>query len=212
MKPGRPPSAANSPTKLCILLMDGNSERRALRTKIMALHGVEIVGAANLTEAGSVWNPERYDMVLIDIRRDYRGCLAWRNEIKKERPDQVVAFLVGRPQYVDLSPLENSYVAEESGTQWGDSLRQAVHKSCESLDQRNGLTEAIWRIIASRKINRATTISTAPDSARPSFNLVPVPTVEASAPLSIASNAGPTFLSDAEGLGLPVHENPMENK
>jgi DNA-binding NtrC family response regulator len=147
------PSAAKISTKLSILLVDANSERRALRRKILTLRGVEVVGACDLTEASSIWRRDRYDMVLIDIRRDHRGCLAWRDEIRKEKPQQIVAFLVGGPRYVDFEPLANSYTAEEHGAQWGDSLRQALRKSCESLTQRNSFAEAGWRITAARKIS-----------------------------------------------------------
>ena len=137
-------SAANaSNTKLCILLMDGNSERRALRSRILTLHGVEVVGACDLTEAASIWNHDRYDMVLLDIRRDYHGCLAWRDVIKREKPAQIVAFLVGGPRYVDLTPRENSYIGEAHAMEWSDSLRLAIRKSCESLLQRNGLGKAV---------------------------------------------------------------------
>ncbi|HEX8798990.1 MAG TPA: hypothetical protein VF772_10275 [Terriglobales bacterium] len=145
-------SATNASTKLCILLMDGNSERRALRSRILTLHGVDVVGACDLTEAASIWNHDRYDMVLLDIRRDYHGCLAWRDVIKREKPAQIVAFLVGGPRYVDLTPGENSYIAESHAMEWSDSLRLAITKSCESLPQRNGLGEAVWRISAAKKI------------------------------------------------------------
>lgn len=138
---------------ISILLMDGNSERRTLRKKIMATHGVEVIGTSDLTEANSVWHRDRYDMVLMDIRRDHRGCLAWRDEIKKDDPHQVVAFLVGRPRYVDLEPLADSYIAEGHGMRWGDSLRQAVRESCESLPQRYSFAEAGWRIAAARKLD-----------------------------------------------------------
>ena len=141
--------------KLSILLMDTNSERRAMRKKIMAVHGVEVIGASDLTEASSIWHRDRYDMVLIDIRSDHRGCLAFRDEIRKDSAKQVVAFLVGRPKFVDLEPLQGSYVAEEHGMQWGDSMRKAIRESCDSLLQRNGLVEATWRIAASRKMNGA---------------------------------------------------------
>lgn len=153
MNVARQPSAASLSGKRSILLVDANSERRALRSKILALHGAEVVGASDLTEASSIWHRDRYDLVLIDIRRDHRGSLAWRDEIKKENPQQIVAFLVGKPHHVDLEPLANSYVAEEHGARWGDSLRQAVRKSCESLPQRNSFQEAGWRITAARKIN-----------------------------------------------------------
>jgi CheY-like chemotaxis protein len=142
-----------TPAKLCILLMDANSERRALRSRILTLHGVEVVGACDLLEANAIWNHERYDMVLLDIRRDYHGCLTWRDEIKRQKPAQIVAFLVGGPKYIDLTPRENSYVAETHIMEWGDSLRLAIRKSCESLPQRNGIAEAIWRISAAKKIN-----------------------------------------------------------
>jgi len=173
MNVGYQPSAVKTAGKRSILLMDANSERRALRRKIMALHGVEVIAACDLTEASSIWHRDRYDMVLIDIRRDYRGCLAWRDEIKKEKPQQIVAFLVGKPQYIDLEPLENSYVAEEHGTEWGDSLRQAVRKSCESFPQRNSFAEAGWRIAAARKISGADKISGATKSTEFEVDLIP---------------------------------------
>lgn len=139
--------------KVSVLLMDANSERRALRKKIMALRGVEVIEASDLTEATSIWHRDRYDLVLIDIRRDHRGCLAWRDEIKKENPRQMVAFLVGKPGYVALDPSPTSYVAEEYGVQWGDSMRKAVRETCELLPQRNSFVEAGWRIAAAKKMN-----------------------------------------------------------
>ena len=139
--------------KKCVLLMDTNSERRALRKKIMALHGVDMIGASDLEEAGLVWHPDRYDMVLIDIRRDYHGALAFRDEIKKDSPGQIVAFLVGRPDFVALQPSPGSYVPEAHGMEWGESLRKAVRESCELLPQRNGFVEASWRIAAAKTRN-----------------------------------------------------------
>lgn len=154
MNPRHDSSVTGPPgTELRILLMDANAERRALRKKIMALHGVEVIGASELVEAASIWHRDRYDMVLIDIRRDHYGCMAWRNEIKKEAPKQIVAFLVGKPGYLALEPSPTSYVAEEHGAQWGDSLRRAVRQGCELLPQRNSFVEAGWRIAMAKKMN-----------------------------------------------------------
>jgi len=136
--------------KKSVLLMDTNPERRALRKKIMALHNVEMISAGDLHEASLIWHRDRYDLVLIDIRRDYHGALALRDEIKKDSPDQVVAFLVGSPEYVALNPTADSYVPERDGREWGDSLRRAVQESCQSLPQRNGFVEASWRIAAGK--------------------------------------------------------------
>lgn len=201
MDVGHQVSATKVPSKFCILLLDENSERRASRTRIMALHGVEVIGAASLAEAASVWDRNRYDMVLIDIRRDYWGCLAWRDEIKREKPLQKVAFLVGRPRYVDLDPLENSYVAEQPGMEWGDSLRLAIRQSCVSLPQRNGFTEAMWRIAAARKINGTGAAAISTKSPRNiSVDGTPVPAADS----QTIQNIKPGFAPGAVDPDLPI--------
>jgi CheY-like chemotaxis protein len=139
--------------KKSVLFMDNNPDRRALRKKIMALGGVDMIGAGNLAEAASIWHRDRYDMVLIDIRLDYRGALAFRDEIKKDSPGQIVAFLVGKPNYVSLQPAPGSYAPEEHGMEWGESMRKAVKQSCESLPQRNGFVEAGFRIATAKRAN-----------------------------------------------------------
>src|SRR5271157_1176969 len=139
--------------KKSALLMDTNPDRRALRKKIMALKGVEMIGAGNLAEAASIWHRDRYDMVLIDLRLDYRGALALRDEIKKDSPGQIVAFVVGKPDYVSLHPAPGSYVPEAPGMEWGEAMRKAVKQGCESLPQRNGFVEAGFRIASAKRRN-----------------------------------------------------------
>jgi CheY-like chemotaxis protein len=146
------PFTKRPPEKLSFLLMDNNAERRASRKKILALHGIEVIGASDLTEATSIWHRDRYDLVLIDIRRDYHGCLAWRDAIKHESPKQIVAFLVGEPRYVDLEPQPDSYVAEEHGSEWGELLRRTMREACNSLQQRNSFVEVGYRIAMARKM------------------------------------------------------------
>jgi len=185
MNPRYDPSVTGPPgTRLRILLMDANAERRALRKKIMALRGVEIIGASDLVEAASIWHRERYDMVLIDIRRDHYGCMAWRNEIKKEAPKQIVAFLVGKPGYLALEPSPTSYVAEEHGAQWGDSLRRAVQQGCELLPQRNSFVEAGWRIAMAKKMS-------GPHAASSSLEEIPITVREVSSDQEHAPEASP---------------------
>jgi CheY-like chemotaxis protein len=156
--------------KISVLLIDRNSERRALRTKVLALRGIDVVGATDVIEATAIWQPDRYDLILVDIRLDHRSCIAWRDEIKKQKPKQIVAFLVGKPNYLALDPLLGSYVSEEQGAQWGDALRLAITNGCESLPQRYGLLEARWRIAAGKKLTGAS--SPAPQPAYSSQPLV----------------------------------------
>lgn len=207
--PATAPPGNKPAIKLSILLMDANAERRALRTRIMALRGIEVVGASDLVEAALVWHRDRYAMVLIDIRRDYRGCWAWRNEIKKEKPDQIVAFLVGRPQFVDLQPGENSYLPEEHGSQWGDALRHAIRKSCESLPQRYSFAEASWRITAARKISGAGMLPEVDRSAAAALDARLPAVEEALAPSATDSSFEPA--ADYSGL-LDLIQTPMETE
>lgn len=146
------PARKSASKPVSVLLMDANPERLALRKRVMAMHGVDIIGAGDLVEASSIWHRDRYDMVLMDIRRDHNGCLAWRDQIRKEAPRQLVAFLVGRPAYIDLEPLVDSYVSEAHGFHWEESMRRAVRESCEYLPQRHSFVEAGWRIVAARKM------------------------------------------------------------
>lgn len=147
------PTPPHAPSKLTILLIDSNAERRALRKRILLLQGLEVIGAPDLLEASSIWHRDRYDLVLMDIRNDHHGCLAWRDEIKKENSKQIVAFLVGPPKFIDLEPLLHSYAAEEHGAEWGPALRLAVRNACASLAQRNGFVEVGCRIAAARKLS-----------------------------------------------------------
>jgi CheY-like chemotaxis protein len=141
-----------APPKPSILLVDSNAERRSLRKRILSLRGVEVIGVTDLMEASSIWHRDRYDLVLMDIRNNHYGCLAWRDEIKKENPKQIVAFLVGEPRYVDLEPQPDSYVAEEHGSEWGELFRRTVREACKSLSQRNGFAEVGYRIAMARKM------------------------------------------------------------
>jgi len=149
---GHRPFTKTPPATASVLLMDNNAERRASRKKVLALHGIDAIGVSDLTEASSIWHRDRYDLVLIDIRRDYHGCLAWRDMIKQESPKQIVAFLVGEPRYVDLEPQPDSYVAEEHGSEWGELLRRTMREACNSLPQRNGFAEVGYRIAMAKKM------------------------------------------------------------
>jgi hypothetical protein len=149
-------------------------------------------------EVASVWSRDRYDMVLLDIRRDYHGCLAWRDAIKREKPAQIVAFLVGGPRYIDLTPRENSYIAEVHAMEWSDSLRLAIRKSCESLLQRNGLTEAVWRISAAKKINGAGRNAEALKTTALESDFVPEARPEPRAPSPASLDVGAISGSDSK--------------
>jgi CheY-like chemotaxis protein len=147
-----PLSGTEPPSRKTVLLLDSNAERRSLRQKVLGLHGIEVVGASDSAEANSIWQRDRYDLVLIDIRRDYHGSLARRDEIKKENPKQLVAFLVGQPEYVNLEPGPNSYVADEPGAEWSDSFSRAVRQACSSLPQKNAVEEVGFQSAVARKV------------------------------------------------------------
>jgi CheY-like chemotaxis protein len=139
-------------SKRIVLLVDTNFERRTLRKKVLKLQGVEVIVCSDLAEATSIWQRERYHLVLIDIRADHFGSMAFRDEIRKDSPTQLVAFLVGRPNYIAFAPSIRSYIPDAQCALWGEAVRRSMHTSCELLPQRNGFLEASWMIKASKRL------------------------------------------------------------
>jgi hypothetical protein len=60
--------------------------------------------ARNLAEGRSLWEPNTYDWVLVDIRHQMPGgVLEFCQQLKEADPRQQIAFLVGPPAYVSLN-------------------------------------------------------------------------------------------------------------
>jgi CheY-like chemotaxis protein len=117
---GRQAAAVKFFTRASILLVDANAERCKLRRKTLAMGGAGVVVTCDVTAASSVWHRNRYELMLIDIRKDYCGSLARRDEITREAPGngQSVADILWRGTNDQLSSRRTSAFTTGRITQW----------------------------------------------------------------------------------------------
>jgi CheY-like chemotaxis protein len=101
-----------------VLLIDRHQPTRKVRARVMRSRGVEVHTVEDLADARVVWEPNFYDLVLLDVRRYLAGeALEFYERIKEASPRERFAFLVGPPAYLSLSwPAEvNAGVASSRG-------------------------------------------------------------------------------------------------
>jgi CheY-like chemotaxis protein len=138
-----------------VLLVNTRATQRDLRAKIMRKMGVEVDCAADISEARSLWQADSYSLVLVDVRNDSNKVQEFCDEIRHSKPPQTVAFLVGKPEYLAISPVVDDGAAEppHSGhAAWGEMVIATYANACEGLPRRHGFQEASWRIAATRSL------------------------------------------------------------
>lgn len=83
-----------------VLLIDHDSRRQQLRAAALRNCEVEVHPASNVDDASRLCARRSYDLVLLAAEEDSQEAALLSNELKKNRPRQRVALLVGAPQYI----------------------------------------------------------------------------------------------------------------
>ncbi|HVP53217.1 MAG TPA: hypothetical protein VMT05_13955 [Terriglobales bacterium] len=86
-----------------VLLADSLAKARNLRATLMRSRLVDVDVASNMPEALELWRTNFYHLVLVAPRENPGAALEFWQEIKRDKPRQRVAFLVGSPAYVSLT-------------------------------------------------------------------------------------------------------------
>jgi len=73
-----------------------------VRARVLRSRGVHVHTAKSVTEAGLLWVPDFFDLVLLDMRQKSKEEVEFVRTIRRQHPGQRIAFLVGPPTY--LSP------------------------------------------------------------------------------------------------------------
>ncbi|HKS73651.1 MAG TPA: hypothetical protein VJQ82_10680 [Terriglobales bacterium] len=81
-----------------ILLIDQNPFKQNLRATILRNYEVEVHTAASAVDAEGLWTANTYDLVLLAAMEHPAEMIAAK--IRRVRPRQRVAFLVGAPTYL----------------------------------------------------------------------------------------------------------------
>jgi hypothetical protein len=81
--------------------------------------------AEEISAARSLWQPNIYDLVMLDVRRYPQGeTLEFYEEIKQASPRERVVFLVGPPTYLSLTWPGEVIAEDASSGQWGETVKR----------------------------------------------------------------------------------------
>lgn len=83
-----------------VLLIDENTRRLNLLTTILRNQEVEVHPANRLEDAKSLWKNIPYDLVLLAAAADSEQAVLASSQIRKIKPRQRIALLVGPPVYI----------------------------------------------------------------------------------------------------------------
>jgi CheY-like chemotaxis protein len=78
---GRAPKLPRQKKK--ILLLDDDPVSRKLRALTLVVNGFEVYGAASVDDARARLRPAKFDLVLVDCKRDTKGAQQFCQELKK---------------------------------------------------------------------------------------------------------------------------------
>src|SRR5438128_7134224 len=168
-------SFASLSGKRRILLVDTFANKRDLRAKIMRKLGVEVDCAADITEARALWQTDSYSLVLLDVRNDAVNVQEFYEELRKAKPPQSVAFLVGKPEYLAGSPAaDDGMVARAPDVHgaWGEMVIAIYADACLVSPRHYGFQEASWRIAATRSLKDPRPSHVGPSKKGPQFSWV----------------------------------------
>src|SRR6266481_9004271 len=84
-----------------VLLIDRFQATREARAAVLRSHGVEVHEAERLSTARFLWQPNVYDLVMLDVRRySSEETREFYEQIRAADPRQRIMFLTGPPKYV----------------------------------------------------------------------------------------------------------------
>ena len=108
-----------------VLLIDSCQATCDVRAAVLRSHGVEVHAAEEISAARFLWQPNIYNLVMLDVRRYSPGeTLEFYEQIKQANPRERVAFLVGPPTYLSLTWPGEVFAEDASSGQWGETVRR----------------------------------------------------------------------------------------
>jgi CheY-like chemotaxis protein len=108
-----------------ILLIDSNQPTRDVRANVLRSRGLEVHVTESLRAARFLWQPNVYEMILLDVRRHLPGeALEFYEQIKDANPREHFVFLVGPPAYLSRTWPEELLALEKEPQQWAETARR----------------------------------------------------------------------------------------
>jgi CheY-like chemotaxis protein len=140
-----------------VLLVDTSRTKRDLRSETMRRLGVEVDCAADIVEARCWWRPDLYDLVLLSVDNDNAPRDKFCDDVRSATPPQQIMFLVGKPEYLAMTPALDSEAQEQEPEPplWAEVRAALLANRPDDVPLRWGILEACRRISAVRSVSEA---------------------------------------------------------
>jgi PleD family two-component response regulator len=108
-----------------VLLIDRSQDTREARAAVLRSRGVEVNEAEEISAARFLWQPNVYDLVMLDVRRySQEEALEFYEQIKGASPQQQFAFLIGPPRYLSRTWPSEVAAGDPSHGQWSETVKR----------------------------------------------------------------------------------------
>jgi BarA-like signal transduction histidine kinase len=108
-----------------VLLIDRSQATRDARAAVLRSHGVEVHEAEEISAARFLWQPNVYDLVMLDVRRySPEETRKFYEQIQDASPRQQFVFLMGPPRYVSRTWPGELAAGDTSRGQWGETVKR----------------------------------------------------------------------------------------
>ena len=107
-----------------VLLIDSCQATREVREAVLRSHGVDVHAAQSFAEARLLWQPNVYDLVMLDVRRYSPGEMLEFCERINASPRERIVFLVGPPVYLSHTWPGEVAVDDTARGQWGETVKR----------------------------------------------------------------------------------------
>ena len=108
-----------------VLLIDRCQATREVRAAVLRSRGVEVHEAEEISAARFLWQPNVYDLVMLDVRRySSEETREFYEQIKGASHRQEFAFLMGSPRYLSRTWPGEVAIDDASRGQWAETVKR----------------------------------------------------------------------------------------
>ena len=108
-----------------VLLIDRSQATRDARAAVLRSRGVEVHEAEEISAARFLWQPNVYNLVMLDVRRySPEETREFYEQIKGASPRQQFAFLMGPPRYLSRTWPGELAAGDTSRGQWSETVKR----------------------------------------------------------------------------------------
>jgi hypothetical protein len=109
--------------------------------------------ATDMAHAQQLWHAESYNLVIMNTTDVYDGAMAFCKSIKLERPEQLISFLVGQPEFLSSSPLQDAVARNRPSASVGDA-HTLLATASDKFSRGMGIMNCASQISTRRALNK----------------------------------------------------------